>query len=315
LGPSIVLGREMKLDPGRASDAIGSVAQQLEFEQRATAAGISRLAELQVAQEIRKLTLSRGYDPREFVLYAYGGAGPLHASAVAAQLGINTVVIPLADAASLWSAFGAACCELGGTYERSIGIVEPFDIELLGRELAALEARARSEIRGTTTDPEAVTVRFAAGLRYRAQVHEVWVDCPAPPLDGPRIDRLITAFEQEYETLFGRGTGYRAAGIEFAALRCVISERTPGFDAVHAADGRGRSIWWVQTGDARPSAVIRGVPRSGEMVAGPAVLELEDTSVLIPPSAVATVDIAGNVVLSLNGAYASPSSPVRELVS
>ena len=109
LDPGRFLGGKMKLDPARAHAALDSnVASKLGMNVVEAARGAIRIVDAQMADLVRQVTIGRGYDPRDFVVCAYGGAGPLHAPAFARELGVSRVVIPRGSLAAVWSAYGAA---------------------------------------------------------------------------------------------------------------------------------------------------------------------------------------------------------------
>jgi N-methylhydantoinase A len=308
LNPHYFLGGRMRLDEQSATLAIDRIAARLGLDGPELAAGISHLAELQIAEEIRKLTVARGYDPRDFVIFAYGGAGPVHATAVARDLGIATVVVPLGDVSSLWSAFGAATTDLGATVERSLNLSEPFDHRRLARELEAIRRQAERVLAASSPTTKRV-FRYSAGLRYRAQVNEVWVDFDGELATNSQLERLVGRFENEYEALFGKGTGYRQAGIELAALRCVatiqrLPESARRFAAVGAAEESRapgtRAVYWEEFHDYHDTPVIgaRHLQEHGA-IDGPAIIELADTTVAVHPGQRASVDAHGDIIVRI----------------
>src|SRR5688500_1472147 len=111
LDPDNFAGGRMKLDRAAAVKAIESLGKQIGMTAAQCAAGICRIVELQMADVIRKVTVEKGYDPRDFVLFAFGGAGPAHAGVFAAELGVRKVIVPQRKAASAWCAFGAAAAD------------------------------------------------------------------------------------------------------------------------------------------------------------------------------------------------------------
>ncbi len=198
LDPNAFLGGKMSLDRDAAYEAIAKLAARLGLEPDALAAGIVRIADAQMADEIRKLTVAKGYDPRAFSVFAYGGAGPVHAGAVARELGLTTVVVPMGDVASLWSAFGAATSDLGVTVELSLNEREPFVPDRLATALQTLRKRADAALeRAGVDEPERVKFEYSAGMRYRAQVNEVWVSLSGSFAGNEDAERLVVDFEFE----------------------------------------------------------------------------------------------------------------------
>jgi len=109
----------MKLNKQAAMDSIGRLAKPLGMDAAECAAGICRIVELQMADVIRKVTVEKGFDPRDFVLFAFGGAGPAHAGVFARELGVRKVIVPQRKAASTWCAFGAAAADVLHIFERT----------------------------------------------------------------------------------------------------------------------------------------------------------------------------------------------------
>ena len=118
LNPDNFAGGAMRLDADAARRAIGTIADRLNLDVDACASGITQIVEFQMADLIHKATIQKGFDPRDFVLFAFGGAGPAHAGVFAAELGVAKVVIPQRATASVWCAFGAASVDLLHIYER-----------------------------------------------------------------------------------------------------------------------------------------------------------------------------------------------------
>jgi N-methylhydantoinase A len=110
------------------------------------ASGIARIAEFKMADIIRKMTVEKGFDPRDFVLFAFGGAGPAHAGVFAYELGVRKVVIPQKEIASTWCAFGAASADILHVYEQVDIQASPFDAARVNAALAALEQKASAQM-------------------------------------------------------------------------------------------------------------------------------------------------------------------------
>jgi N-methylhydantoinase A len=307
IDPDAFLGGKMRLHLDMAQAAIARLAAELELDPPVVAAGISRLAEVQMAEEIRKLTVAKGYDPRGFALFAYGGAGPLHAAAVAHELDIAKVVVPMADVSSLWSAFGAATSDLGVTVDLSVNETEPFDPQRLTAALETLGDRARTTLEHAGVQNGAVFA-YSAGMRFRAQVNEVWVAFDGVLKGATDIERLERRFEREYETLFGQGTGYRAAGIEIASFRCVAAIKRPvafarsDGGAARTADAAelSRSVYWDAQAKYLPTRVVRSEGLGDAGADGPAIVELDNTTVVVQPGHHIGQDRFGNLVIARN---------------
>ena len=140
LDPERFLDGKMNLEPERAHTALETeVASRLGMSVVEAARGAIRIVDSQMADLVRQVTIGRGYDPRDFVVCAYGGAGPLHAPAFARELGVSRVVVPRGSLAAVWSAYGAATADLSVVIERSLMRKLPMPADEFETELRALE--------------------------------------------------------------------------------------------------------------------------------------------------------------------------------
>ena len=146
IDPDNFLGGRMKLDQAKAVAAVKSVADKLGLSLTEAASGIAKIAEFKMADIIRKMTVEKGYDPRDFVLFAFGGAGPVHASVFGAELGVQKVIVPLREIASTWCAFGAAAADILHVYEQVDIQGSPFDPARVNAMLDELQARADAQM-------------------------------------------------------------------------------------------------------------------------------------------------------------------------
>src|SRR6266851_8708473 len=128
-------------------DSIGRLAEPLGMDAAECAAGICRIVELQMADVIRKVTVEKGFDPRDFVLFAFGGAGPAHAGVFARELGVKKVVVPQRKAASTWCAFGAAAADVLHIFEHTEIMAVPVAASRINKNLSSLEQKARALMR------------------------------------------------------------------------------------------------------------------------------------------------------------------------
>src|SRR3954467_2324811 len=142
LDPDNFAGGRMKLDRASAFDAIKNLGEAIKMTPAECAAGICRIVELHMADVIRKVTVEKGFDPRDFVLFAFGGAGPAHAAVFGRELGVKRVVIPQRKAASTWCAFGAAAADVLHIFEHTEIMSTPVDASRINKLLSSLEDKA-----------------------------------------------------------------------------------------------------------------------------------------------------------------------------
>ncbi len=183
IDPDNFLGGRMKLDKAKAVAAVKSVADKLGLSLAEAASGIATIAEFKMADIIRKMTVEKGHDPRDFVLFAFGGAGPVHAAVFGAELGVQKVIVPLREIASTWCAFGAAAADILHVYEQVDIQGSPFDPARVNRVLAELQARAEAQMAKDGIAASRRKFSFSLDMRHRGQINEVEVMLPGRPAE------------------------------------------------------------------------------------------------------------------------------------
>jgi len=316
LRPDSFLGGRMPLDAAAARAVVGALADELGLGLEETAAGIVNVNNLRAATLIRQQTLERGLDPRDFVLYAYGGAGPVHAFGYAAEAGVREVLIPLGNGASTLSAYGIAAGDVTRFTEVETSLRAPFDDEALAREIAGAHRRARQSIAAAGLTEEPVVDTWAL-MRYQEQLMhslEVPID-PATASAG----RLTALFTEEYARRYGESAASAFQAAEVFALRVrarvpasagVVTGTAPGGpDGVGGASSskgaRTAAVFWPDAGRWLDTAVYEGTAFDGTVahgtVEGPALIELAHTTIAVPSGASLRTD-GGHFRLVLKGA-------------
>jgi N-methylhydantoinase A len=278
------LAGDVALDAGAAEAAIDELGAALGLDRLATAAGILRVANQEMVRALRVVTVERGVDPRGFALLPFGGAGPMHAAAIAAELGIETILCPRAG--GVLSAFGLCASERRRDTTRTV--------MLSGAELnAARIAGAVAEMIETTgAGLEGAEPELVYAMRYAGQAFELPVPGPAAP--DPAA--LTAAFEELHEERYGHRDPEGEVVLVDIQLALVVAgpEATPR--AAAGADPRrlSRPVWsgeqWVET------PVLRGEPAAGTAAEGPVVFELPEATLVLPRGWSATVDEHGTIV-------------------
>lgn len=287
------------LDKAAASDAIArSVGTPLGLDAIEAARAIRVVFDTAMADLLRAVTIERGHDPREFVLVAGGGSGPSHAWALCRELGLAGFIVP--PTATAQSAFGAGTSDLKTTaartcYTRIASDSVPSDPQarLVGAAIADTTTRALDAM----PDPARATVAHTVAVRYHGQAHHLDVAVDAA-IDAATLHALVRRFEAQYETLFGKGTGFREAGVEILSARAVATKKanvgvfaTKG-DLFELVDTRP-----VVFDDPHRPATTRvyasRMPASGQSVVGPCLIELPGCVVVVPPGATAATDEFG----------------------
>jgi N-methylhydantoinase A len=308
VNPDNFLGGRIKLDREKATAAVQGVADALGIGLYEAASGIARIAEFKMADIIRKMTVEKGFDPRDFVLFAFGGAGPAHAGVFAQELGVRQVVIPQKEIASCWCAFGAASADILHIHEQVDIMVTPFDHERVNARLAELEARADEAMARDGIAAQRRRYQFSLDMRHKGQINEVEVTLPAPRVSGDFHEALRERFYARYEQLYGRGSSYRNARLEIVTFRLRATAATPkpnlsagatGTERIADAARRGsRPVYWADLKRAETTPIFDGAHLApGNRIDGPAVIETTDTTVVVHPGRHLTVDTYGNFAI------------------
>jgi N-methylhydantoinase A len=281
------------LDREAAERAVGDLGRELELEPLACAEGIIRVANAEMVRALRVVTVQRGIDPRRYALLAFGGAGPLHAAAIAAELGITQIVCPRAS--GVLAALGLVVSPRRRDVQRSVFLSgDALSAEAVAEVVAELGAAAREQLH----EPEA-ELRAVYELRYRGQAFELAVEGALEPDPA----ELREAFEARHEERYG----YHDADQELELVTLRVSATLPGADVTLGdADGRGAG----KDGDGEMKrgtrtatlegaevelAVLRGSPAPGTEIHGPAVVELPESTLLVPEGWTGEVDDTGTI--------------------
>lgn len=294
------LGGNLDLDRSAARDAIErSLVVPLGMSLEEAAEGTLDIANAQMADLVRRVTVQRGHDPSDFVLYAFGGAAPQYAGRYSLDLGVADVVIPVF--APVFSAYGAVASDLRTSAQFDAPRAYPPPPSWLTDRLAELERRVTDEL-SSVRDAGPVTIERSVGLRFRRQVHELRMPLPRGALDEAELAATAASFEVEYERLFGEGTAYTEAGIEMVGLRVdahiALDSPEPQRDGTDGREPEGsrKAFFGGQWHDCPVWDAERLAP--DVTVAGPAFLEAPTTTVVVYPGQAAREDVMGNVFLT-----------------
>ena len=249
LNPDRFFAGRRALDVEAARRVISStIAAPLGVTVEAAAMAIVDIIDSRMADLIRNLTVERGLDPRDFTVVAYGGGGPLHVGRYAQEIGCRLAIIP--RAAPAYSAWGIAESPIRRTFAASAPVMLPAPAEKLTQTFDELRARATTEATDLATAGQHISLQV--DVRYRYQLQELAVPIGFDELERDDLAQLlIERFEQMYEDRYGRGTSYRAAGIEVSTFRLEVTE-TFASEAVAtvqagvtAPSQEQRAVWFV----------------------------------------------------------------------
>ena len=276
------------LDAAAAETAIARLGAELGLDPLEAAEGVVRVANQEMIRALRVVTVERGVDPRRFALMPFGGAGPMHAAAIAAELGIDRLLCPRAS--GVLSALGLIASERRRDTVRTVMLSGG---ELTAERVAAEVARMREAL-GLALESARTEVGY--GMRYRGQGFELEVEGG----ERPEPEQLAEAFAAAHE----RRYGYRdpEAAVELVNIRLAVIEPAPA--PRPAAAGAGN----VERGARRArfgrewleAEVRRGEPAAGEEAAGPCVFELPEATLVLPPGWRARVDGTGTIVAEVS---------------
>jgi N-methylhydantoinase A len=284
LNPHHLLGGAFAIDAARARAAIDVPARALQLSAEETAAGIVTLVDDAMAKVLRIVTIERGLDPREFTLVAFGGGGPLHACALADEIGITRILVP--PNPGLFSACGLLDAQLHVTEVRSVlSTTDAVDSEALDRHFTAVEQRARAALLEQGADPATIVFRREYDARYRGQSFELVIAFDPSP-------ELVT---RDFHRAHRARYGYDAPGesVELVNARLTARGRLSGAAQPAArssmGSGRGgcgghseRNVWLDGAFTAVP-VFERESLAEGAAIAGPAIVESYDSTTYLAP--------------------------------
>jgi N-methylhydantoinase A len=306
LGADRFLGGEMRLDIAAAQRALADrIAGPLGLDPIKAAEGILRIATTKMAHVVRWVTTERGLDAADFALVAYGGAGPLHASAVARELSIGTVVIPRAP--GHFSAYGMLVADLRrdfvNTWFTPLAEASFPEMEAI---FADMEARGHATVTRGHTLAGTGTHR-AADMRNVGQEHAVTVELPIELFRDQDRDGIKARFDAVHQTRYGFSVPNEKAEIVSLRSATVGEMRKPPFEpiasgaAVHdpAAFRGTRPVYFASTGFVDAPTYDRPLLKAGNHIAGPALIEEHASTTVVHPGDIVDVDPFGDLIMTI----------------
>jgi N-methylhydantoinase A/oxoprolinase/acetone carboxylase beta subunit/N-methylhydantoinase B/oxoprolinase/acetone carboxylase alpha subunit len=309
LNPDNFLGGTMQLDREAAVAALAPLAQRLGQTVEQTAAGVHRIMNSHMADLLRASTIERGHDPREFALFAYGGAAASHAVGYSAEAGVKGIHV-LADATA-FSALGMLTADLVHSYDRARPLASPFtdeDFATMAAIFGELRQTADAQLTDEGETPESARFTRSVMMQFRAQVHQIEVDLPDDlTLDAAGLERLIARFTERYEQTYGEGSAYPEAGVEITTFRLTATVPTSvtrlprvAAAATDVADARTGTRPAYFDGALLDAGVFDGEQlAAGHRIEGPAVIERYGDTVVIPPGFAGEVDDRGSIYVEI----------------
>ena len=303
-----LLGGRKPLNKALAHEAIRvRIAEPLGLSVEDAAAAIYAVQNAQTGDLLRKTVVEAGHDPRDFVLYAFGGAGPAHCAAYAAEVGVREVIVPLGQVASAFSAYGLAASNIVLAAEMSDPAPMPMDPLRAERNFDRLESQVREQLDRQGLTYSSVEVEREIDMRFAMQLAEVATPIPGGTLDSGAIALASDLFEQRYAELYGAGSGFREAGIQAITFRVratgvlPFSPALPDLKSADSPDARAARIGSRMVcldgkrGYVDTDVYDYSLLRAGHVLAGPAIVEVPTTTVVVPHNTTGTVDRLGNL--------------------
>jgi N-methylhydantoinase A len=304
LGEDNFLGGRMRLEAAKARAAIeAAVARPLGLDVAQAAEGIIRVIDVKMEEAIKAISTMRGHDLRDFMLLAFGGAGPLHAGRIARDLGMAGVIVPLYP--GVFSAIGLLMSDVKHDYIRSklapLSEISPADVNGMFERMVA---QALDELRDDGFGAEQIRIERALDMRYAGQGYEIAVSCSAHSLHDADLKQLRATFDQQHRTMFGHMApeepveivSYRVRGIGL-----VPPVEMPQFKPAGTtlADAQ-REMRRVRFDGREIDCPVYQRERLdvGLMVAGPAILDQFDCTTVICPGQTARVDEWKNLIVT-----------------
>ncbi len=309
MDPATFLGGTITLDADAARRVFEeTIARPLGMAVDEAAFGIYRIAAAQISDLIHEITVERGLDPRDFVLHAFGGSCPLLCGVFAAELNVKRVIVPYT--ASVNCAFGLVSADIVHEYSVTTTLPVPSPASAINEIFAPMVERATAQLAAEGFSGARAALDWSVDLRYGRQVHEVTTPVRgATPMDDAGVTRLVGDFEALYERKYGKGSAYRAAGMEMTMFRLTargLVERPEmealalgGADPAAAHIGR-REVFVDARGGMAPADIYdfeRLAP--GNAVAGPAVIHTPITTIVLQDRQVGRMDAYRNIVMEL----------------
>ena len=303
LNPDNFLGGQMQLDGAAAASAIEQhVAQPLGLSLQQAAAGIVEIVSARMSDAIKSVSTARGFDVREFALVAFGGAGPLHASSIARELGIPHVVIP--PYPGVTSAVGLLMADVRRDFIRTeISKLDQLKPEHAQELVDDLCRQATDELSGEGFAPASISLSVAMDLRYEGQGYELTV-----PTGQPVTVESLATLRKDFDTLHRQLFGHAAldSPVDVVAYRVTATAQVPKIvpeqiraEPTGLAPMQPRPCYFSEVGDAVECPVFRRSDlHVGQQVEGPLIVEQADTTLVVRPGQSVRADSLGNLIVA-----------------
>jgi N-methylhydantoinase A len=306
LNPEYLLDGDFQLDVQKAYEAIeNKIAQPLGLSVIEAAAGIIKVVNANMVRGIRVVSVEKGYDPREFSLVAFGGAGPIHGVEMAEELGMPEVIVPKNPGIN--SALGMLIADVRHDYVQTyVKNIDELTVEMLTEIFTELEQQGKEQLAQEGFKLSDMIFLRSADMRYHGQAYEIPIPITGGPLTIQEIQKAKESFNMEHEKAYGYQR--KKEIVEIVNLRLVAIGKLPQMKLIketkikqsvlEAADYRNV---YYQDRFLRTPIYNRKMLNSGTVLNGPAIIEQLDSTTVIFPDQQATVDDFGNILIKLKG--------------
>ena len=283
---------------------LDKVGKPLNQDAKQAAVSVIRVAEANMYNALKLISVRRGYDPRDFAMVAFGGGGPMHAAALARELGIRKVIIPVA--ASVFSAWGMLMTDMRHDFiQTNISLLDSAQPEELDAMWGALEEKAKAEYKEQGVDENTMTYTYYADMRYAGQEHTVKVQTPAPSWTEDVKADIVSRFHKAHEHSYTyklEGTPVEIVNLHLAVYSRMdkpeLNKLAKQTEPLEMALLETRNTYFTQGGWMETPVYSRSALLAGAEIKGPAIVEEKAASTLIGPGDILLVDDYGNLVIT-----------------
>ena len=306
LDPEYFLGGQMEISKRLGHGAIKTVADHFDLSVDEAALGIIKIVNTNMSGLLQSMTVKRGYDPREFVMVAFGGAGPIHATAIARELRIPTVIVP--PYSGVFSAWGMLMADLRHDLSQThIAPLDGADVDELAGIFEELESRVARIFEQERIEADRITVSYQVDLRYLGQEHTLAIDAPRPITAAAKAS-LAQRFDETHLRVYGHNAPQERKEIVSLKVIGIGNVRKPVLERIEAGgeappDAARLGTRDVYVGNGRSQAFSifrRDWLLAGNRIPGPAVIEEITATTVVEPNQTCRVDAYGTLTISLD---------------
>jgi len=303
VNPDYFNGGRMTLQPERSYEVFEKVAADMGMDVIEVAHGAYEIINSHMADLIMGMTVRRGLNVSDYVLFSFGGAGPVHVARMGATLGAKKAVIPISS--SVYSALGLATSPIGHTYSKYDYRALPITADVLNENIGELRDKVRNELLEGGAHPDSLKIHIYVDMKYMLQINTVAMEIPLKEnYEEEDASGLGEKFDQAYTELFGKGSAYAEAG------RAIVSYMIKGEGVIHDFEPRPLELGNTDANNARKGerqAYFKGdgfvathiydfaLLGPGNSIDGPAIIESDETTIVVPPDFSASLDGFKNI--------------------